>query len=102
MSTFPDLRLRRVRRTPGIRAMFDLPFPGPEKFCWPMFVVPGHNKQEPIASMPGQFRWSVDRLAQAVEPVVAQGVGSVLLFGQTDRPKDNGGSGAWDERGPVQ
>ena len=52
--------------------------------------------------MPGQFRWSVDRIVEAVEPVVRQGVGSVLLFGQTDRPKDNGGSAAWDDHGAVQ
>ena len=102
MAGFPDLRLRRVRRTPAIRSLFDLAFPGPEKWCWPMFVVPGHNKCEAIASMPGQYRWSVDRLEEAVAPVVAQGVGSVLLFGQTAREKDNGGSGAWDEHGPVQ
>ena len=92
MNTFPDLRLRRMRRTAGIRAMFDLEIPGPAKWCWPTFVVPGTGLREEIASMPGQFRWSVDRIVEAVEPVVRQGVGSVLLFGQTDRPKDNGGS----------
>ena len=102
MNTFPDLRLRRMRRTPGIRALFDLEFPGPAKWCWPMFLIPGHGKKEPIASMPGQFRWSVDRVEEAVAPVVAQGIGSVLLFGQTDHPKDNGGSAAWDDHAPVQ
>lgn len=102
MNTFPDLRLRRMRRTAGIRAMFDLEIPGPAKWCWPTFVVPGTGLREEIASMPGQFRWSVDRIVEAVEPVVRQGVGSVLLFGQTDRPKDNGGSAAWDDHGAVQ
>ena len=102
MNAYPELRLRRVRRTAGIRAMFDLEIPGPAKWCWPMFVVPGTGIKEEIASMPGQFHWSVDRVCEAVEPVVRQGVVSVLLFGQTDRPKDNGGSSAWDERGVVQ
>lgn len=102
MNAFPDLRLRRMRRTAAIRAMFDLELPGPAKWCWPTFVVPGRGIKEEIASMPGQFRWSVDRIAEAVEPVARQGVGSVLLFGQTDRPKDNGGSAAWDEHGTVQ
>ena len=67
-----------------------------------MFVVPGKGLKEEIASMPGQFRWSVDRVCEAVEPVARQGVGAVLLFGQTDRPKDNGGSAAWDDHAPVQ
>ena len=102
MNAYPELRLRRVRRTAGIRAMFDLEIPGPAKWCWPMFVVPGTGIKEEIASMPGQFHWSVDRVCEAVEPVVRQGIGSVLLFGQTDRPKDNGGSSAWDDRGVVQ
>ena len=102
MNAFPDLRLRRTRRTPGIRALFDTPAPPPAKWCWPTFVIPGSGRCEPIASMPGQNRWSADRIAEAVEPVVRQGVGSVLLFGQSDRPKDNGGSPAWDDRGPVQ
>lgn len=102
MKQFPELRLRRVRRTPGLRAMFDMPFPGPEKWCWPMFIVPGHGRKEPIDSMPGQFRWSVDRVEEAVAPVVAQGVGAVLLFGQTEQTKDNGGSSAWAEHGAVQ
>lgn len=91
-----------MRRTAGIRAMFDLEIPGPAKWCWPMFVVPGHGIKDEIAAMPGQFRWSVDRVVEAVEPVVRQGVGSVLLFGQTDRAKDNGGSAAWEAHGAVQ
>ena len=102
MNAFPDLRLRRARRTPGIRALFDLEIPGPAKWCWPLFLVPGAGVKAEIASMPGQFHWSADRICEAVEPAVRQGVGSVLLFGQSDRPKDNGGSPAWDERGPVQ
>ncbi len=102
MRGYPDLRLRRVRRTPGIRALFDVEMPSPAKWCYPMFVVPGLGKKEEISSMPGQYRWSVDRLEEAIEPVVRQGVGSVLLFGQTDGAKDNGGSAAWDEHAPVQ
>ncbi len=102
LNTFPNLRLRRVRRTAGLRALFDLDIPSPAKWCWPTFVVPGQGIQEEIASMPGQYRYSVDCLVKAVEAVVRQGIGSVLLFGQTDRPKDNGGSAAWDDHGPVQ
>lgn len=102
LNTFPNLRLRRLRRTAGVRAMFDLEVPAPSKWCWPTFVVPGVGIKEEIASMPGQYRYSVDQLLPAVEAVVTQGIGSVLLFGQHDRAKDNGGSSAWDDHGPVQ
>lgn len=102
MSTFPDFRLSRLRRTAGIRAMFDIEFPGPAKWCWPTFVVPGQNIREEIASMPSQYRYSPDQLVKAVEGVVTQGIGSILLFGQTDGKKDNGGSQAWHDHGVVQ
>jgi len=99
---FPDLRLRRMRRTPAIRAMFDDSFPRPEKWVWPVFVVEGRNRREPIDAMPGQFRLSIDCLIRELEPVVAQGIGGVLLFGQTEGEKDMGGSGAFDPKGIVQ
>ena len=82
--------------------MFDMAPPPPSRFVWPVFVVEGVNRREPIESMPGQFRYSVDQLLKALEPVAAQGVGGVLLFGQTEGEKDAGGSGAWDDAGVVQ
>lgn len=99
---FPEVRLRRLRRTPSIRRLFDAAVPPPSKFVWPVFVIEGENRCEPIVSMPGQNRLSVDALVHALEPVVEQGIGGVLLFGQTEGLKDAGGSGAYDERGVVQ
>ena len=99
---FPEVRLRRLRRTPAIRRLFDAEVPSPSKFVWPVFVVEGHDRCEPIASMPGQSRRSIDALLRALEPVARQGIGGVLLFGQTEGEKDAGGSGAYDERGVVQ
>jgi porphobilinogen synthase len=91
-----------LRRTPAIRRLFDAEVPSPSKFVWPVFVVEGHDRCEPIASMPGQSRLSIDALLRALEPVARQGIGGVLLFGQTEGEKDAGGSGAYDERGVVQ
>jgi porphobilinogen synthase len=99
---FPEVRLRRLRRTPAIRRLFDVPVPPPSKFIWPVFVVEGQGRCEPIAAMPGQSRLSVDELLRALGPVAAQGIGGVLLFGQTEGEKDAGGSSAYDERGAVQ
>jgi porphobilinogen synthase len=100
--SFPDVRLRRLRRTPAIRRLFDAPPPPASKFVWPVFVVEGQGRREPIASMPGQCRLSVDELLRELEPVAEQGVGGILIFGQTEGAKDAGGSGACDERGAVQ
>ena len=82
MDGYPEVRLRRLRRTAAIRDMFGMDAPSPAKFIWPVFVVPGEGRREAIASMPGQFRLSADELVKELAPVVAQGVKSVLLFGQ--------------------
>ena len=99
---FPDIRLRRLRRTSAIRRLFDAPAPPASKFIWPVFVVEGEKRCEPVMSMPGQNRLSVDMLLQALEPAAAQGIGGVILFGQTESEKDEGGSGAYDACGVVQ
>lgn len=99
---YPAVRLRRLRRTANVRALFADALPGPEKFIWPVFVVPGKNRKEPIASMPGQFRYSADELVKALAPVVAQGVRTVLLFGQHEGDgKDEAGTPAADPHGAV-
>lgn len=103
MTHYPETRLRRYRRTAGLRRLFDMEMPGPEKFMWPTFVVDGARVVDPIASMPGQFRYSADELVRAVEKVVSQGVGSVLLFGTAGSlGKDGAGTAAASDRGGVQ
>jgi len=97
MSTFPEIRLRRLRRTESLRKMFSQPLPGPEKFIWPVFVVPGTNQKIPIESLPKQFRYSVDTLLKDLEPVVQSGVGGIMLFGVVeDKDKNSDGYGTRD------
>ncbi len=91
-------RLRRLRRTEAIRNMFAMDRPSRNRFIWPVFLVEGSGRKESIDSMPGQYRWSADRL---VEEFPA-GVKSVLLFGQTEGEKDEIGSSAADPGGVVQ
>ena len=103
MDGYPEVRLRRLRRTAAIRDMFGMDAPSPAKFIWPVFVVPGANRREAIDSMPGQFRLSADELVKELVPVVAQGVKSVLLFGQHEgEGKDECGTPAADPHGAVQ
>jgi porphobilinogen synthase len=100
---FPEIRLRRLRRTEGLRKMMGQPLPGPDKFIWPVFLKEGTGIEEPIDAMPGQSRMSADVLLKKLEPVVESGVGGVLLFGLTDpSKKDASGSEAWNEHGAVQ
>ena len=103
MDGYPEVRLRRLRRTAALRDMFGMDAPSPAKFIWPVFVVPGSGRREAIDSMPGQFRLSADELVKELEPVVAQGVRSVLLFGQHEGDgKDECGTPAADPHGAVQ
>ena len=100
---FPEVRLRRLRQSAGIRKMLDAPLPGPEKFMWPTFVIDGEDKREAIDSMPGQSRLSIDQLLVDLDPIVDSGIGSVLLFGLADdTEKDFQGSEAYNEDGVVQ
>ena len=100
---YPQVRLRRLRRTASIRRMFDMPMPGPEKFIWPVFVLAGEGLQQPIAAMPGQYRLSVDALLRELAPVADAGIGGILVFGiVNDTEKDECGSAACDDKGAVQ
>lgn len=101
---YPEVRLRRLRRNAALRDLFAPPVPAPAQFIWPVFVVEGVGRKEPITSMPGQFRYSADELVKALKPVVALGVKSVLLFGQTEEveKKDELGTLAADSAGVVQ
>ena len=103
MNQFPTVRLRRLRRTPSLRRMFDAPLPGPEKFVWPVFVKEGKGIKEPIDAMPGQFRMSPDVLIEELQPVVESGIGAILIFGlPREDDKDAHGTAACRENGIVQ
>ena len=102
MSQFPAIRLRRLRRTTGIRKLLDFEMPSIKKFIWPVFAVPGKGIVDPITTMPGQSRYSPDELCKALYPLVKSGLGGVMVFGiPTNGIKDHHGSGASDPQGIV-
>ena len=98
---FPEYRPRRLRRTGTFRAMIRETRLAPEQMIYPLFVLPGKGVREPVPSMPGVFRLSVDQLAAEARDCLALGVRSVLLFGLPDK-KDGLGSGAYAKNGIVQ
>ena len=67
---------------------------------YPLFVVPGEDRRQPVPSMPGVCRLSPELLVEEAGAAVDAGVGAVLLFGVPDR-KDGLGSGAYEEDGLV-
>ena len=98
---FPEYRPRRLRRTETFRAMIRETRLAPEQMIYPLFVLPGKGVREPVPSMPGVFRLSVDQLAAEARDCLALGVRSALLFGLPDK-KDGLGSGAYARNGIVQ
>ncbi|TMF43125.1 MAG: porphobilinogen synthase [Chloroflexi bacterium] len=93
-------RPRRLRRTAALRSLVKGTRLAAAQFVMPLFVVSGRNRAEPIGSLPGHARLSVDRAVEKARELAQLGVGGVLLFGIPDR-KDDGGTGASDPGGPV-
>ena len=94
-------RPRRLRGNETLRKMVRETRMDKSSLIYPMFVMEGSNIKQEIPTMPGQYRYSVDRLPEALEEVVEAGVPSVMLFGIPEH-KDACGSGAWAEDGIVQ
>ncbi len=82
-AAFPDLRLRRTRRTGWSRAMVRETVLSPSNLIWPLFVCDGATTEEPIASLPGVSRWSIDRLVERARDAVAAGIPCLALFPYT-------------------
>jgi porphobilinogen synthase len=83
MSSFPYLRMRRGRVSPWMRAMLAEHRLHPSDFIWPLFVCEGSGREEPIGSLPGVSRWSIDRLAGRAKEAAALGIPCVALFPNT-------------------
>ncbi|BFU97152.1 MAG: porphobilinogen synthase [Nitrospira sp.] len=98
---FPIQRLRRLRQHDGFRRMVRETSLAPSDFIYPLFVVEGQGRREEIASMPGQFRCSVDLLIKEAGEIFGLGIPAVILFGVPDR-KDERGSSGFDPDGIVQ
>ncbi len=98
--SFPQNRLRRLRRTATWRRMLRETVLSPNDFVYPMFVVHGDDVSTPVASMPGVAQLSVDRLVQEASEVYDLGVPAVILFGLPKR-KDPKGSEGYDSEGIV-
>jgi len=94
---FPATRLRRTRATPGIRGLVRQNSLSVHDFIWPVFVRSGEGIEEPVPSMPGVFRRSVDKVVEAAREAADLGIPAICLFpytGLAERTEDC--AGAWD------
>lgn len=94
-------RPRRLRRTEPIRRLVRETRLSVDDLIYPMFVLEGSGIQEPIDSMPGQYRWSVDRLVEECRALSDLGINAVNLFGYSE-VKDDLATAAYDPKGVIQ
>ena len=90
--TFPATRLRRTRASAWSRALHRETVLTPADLIWPLFVTQGSGVEDPIASLPGVSRWSVDRIVQRAREAIDLGIPCLALFPNTqaDRRSDDG------------
>ncbi|MBV8598147.1 MAG: porphobilinogen synthase [Actinobacteria bacterium] len=98
MSSFPEVRLRRFRRTGGLRGLVRETHLSLDQFVMPLFVAPEALADD---ALPAMSRVTVDGALREVEELVGLGVGAVILFGIPDE-KDEEATGAWEDDGIVQ
>ena len=90
--SYPNTRLRRTRATGWSRALHRETLITPADLIWPLFVTEGDGVEQPVASLPGVSRWSVDGIAARAKEAVALGIPVVALFPNTqaERRSDDG------------
>src|SRR5947199_2360845 len=98
MSSYPDVRLRRFRRSGPLRALVRETRLSLDQFAMPLFVAPLSLRND---ALPGMSRWSVEDVLREVEELVRLGVQAVILFGIPEE-KDEQATGAWEDDGVVQ
>src|SRR5438045_3136083 len=82
-ASFPYLRMRRGRSSPWMRAMLAEHRLHPSDFIWPLFICDGSGQEEPIGSLPGVSRWSVDKLGGRARIAADLGIPCIALFPNT-------------------
>lgn len=98
---FPEVRMRRLRRTQNIRNMVQEVQLNMNDYIYPIFVIEGQDIKNEISSMPGIYQFSLDHLLEEVQRAVDVGVIAIMLFGIPVK-KDECGSEAYNDDGIIQ
>jgi len=99
--TYPERRMRRLRRTPALRRLVAETRLSVDDLVAPLFLREGIDGPRPIASMPGVVQHTRESLRKEVRALADLGVPAVILFG-VPAAKDASGSAAWDPAGIAQ
>ena len=89
IGSYPKVRLRRNRKTDWTRRLIRESNLSPDDLIWPIFIKEGRNIKEPIKSMPGVFRYSLDQIERLVERAITNRIPMIALFPNTDNSKKN-------------
>ena len=99
---FPLTRLRRLRRTESIRSVISETNLLISDLIWPLFVIEGKNQKQPINSMPGVERYSIDQILQKCEIASLHGISMIALFPKLEEDKkDRFGSEAYNSNNLI-
>ena len=86
---YPELRLRRNRKVSWARKLVQENTLSANDFILPIFLIDGSNKKESISSMPGVYRYTINRLGQIVDKAIKKGIPMVALFPKTKNSLKN-------------
>lgn len=100
MASFPYSRPRRLRLNPNLRRLVRETILSPDDLIYPLFVRYGQDEKRPIASMPNQFQFTVDKLADEARSIAELGIPAVILFGIPEH-KDWCGTDNFSENGII-
>ena len=95
------IRPRRLRRTDVLRRLVRETHLHTDDFIAPIFIIAGKNKKTSITSMPGVYQWSIDRVNEEIDELLAAGIDKIILFG-IPAEKDSTGSDSYSSNGIIQ
>ncbi len=95
------IRPRRLRRTDVLRRLVRETRLHTDDFIAPIFIISGKNKKNSIPSMPGVYQWSIDRVNEEIDELLAAGIDKIILFG-IPAEKDSTGSDSYSSNGIIQ
>ena len=95
------IRPRRLRRTDVLRRLVRETHLHTDDFIAPIFIISGKNKKNSIPSMPGVYQWSIDRVNEEIDELLAAGIDKIILFG-IPAEKDSTGSDSYSSNGIIQ
>ena len=86
---YPGLRLRRGRKNDWSRRLIEENNLTPNDFILPIFLIDGKNKEQEIKSMPGVYRYTLDRINSVIDKAIKKGLPMIALFPYTEKKKKN-------------